>query len=49
MNREQKVIEILKHAEKIGVNTETLYNILAFTNDKGLTKFHKDFLLLKKE
>ena len=48
IKREILIIEIFKHAEKIGIgNIETLYRILTYTTDKGIIKFHKDFLLIK--
>lgn len=44
MTREEKVREILVHAKKKKSNMATLAFVLAMTTDKGLTKFHKEFL-----
>jgi len=49
MKREDKIREILLHGKKIGANQLSVLSVLAFTTDKGMTKFHKDFLELKKD
>ena len=36
--------EIYKHCDTIGANKGTLVFLVATMTDKGLTKFHKEFL-----
>ncbi len=47
MKRGEKIEEIMKHAEIIGTNKTTLLFVLAFSNDREITKFHKKFLEIK--
>ena len=44
MKREQKIQEIMKLAIENGTNITTLVYVLIFQTDKGLTKFHKEFI-----
>ena len=44
MKREEKVQEIMNHAKKLKTNMTTLVFLLCMMNDKGVTKFHKEFL-----
>ena len=36
--------DIMDKAEKINANKMTLYCLIATMTDKGLTKFHKEFM-----
>jgi len=49
MKREQKIQEIMKHAKHINANMATLFSVLAFQNDREITKFHKEFLAIKEK
>ncbi len=44
MRRHKLLQEIYKHAEVLKVNKTTLVFLLATMTDKGLTKFHKEFM-----
>ena len=44
MRRHKLLKEIYLHAEKFGTNKATLVFLMATLTDKGLTKFHKEFL-----
>ena len=48
MRRLKLLQDIYQHAEKIGTNKATLVFLLASLTDKGLTKFHREFLKIKK-
>jgi len=47
-NREQKIVEIYRHAKIIGSNQLTLATAIAFMSDKRVTTFHKEFMELVK-
>jgi len=47
MRRHKLISEIYEHATFIGANKSTVVFLLAATTDKGLTKFHKEFLTVK--
>lgn len=49
MTRHEKVKEIYAHAKILGSNMTTLVFLLAVTNDKALTKFHKTYLDIEPE
>jgi hypothetical protein len=44
MRRLKLIQEIYKHCDTIGANKGTLVFLVATMTDKGLTKFHKEFL-----
>lgn len=44
MRRHKLVSEIYKHCEIIKANKATVVFLLATMTDKGLTKFHKEFM-----
>jgi hypothetical protein len=44
MRRHKLVSEIYKHSEVIKTNKSTLVFLIATMTDKGLTKFHKEFM-----
>ncbi len=48
MRRHKLVSEIFKHADMLGSNKSTIVFLLATLTDKGLTKFHKEYLEIKK-
>ncbi len=47
MRRHKLLREIYLHAEKLGSNKTTLVFLMATMTDRGLTKFHKEFLARK--
>lgn len=49
MRRCKLVQEIFAHCKIIGSNQTTLIFLLATLTDRGLTKFHKEYLAIKKE
>ena len=44
MRRLKLLTEIYQHADKLGTNKATIVVVLATLTDKGLTKFHKEFM-----
>jgi len=47
MRRHKLITEIYKHAETIKSNKLTLAFLLSTMTDKALTKFHKEFMMIK--
>lgn len=48
MKRHKLITEIYEHCNIIGSNLTTLVLLLATMTDKQLTKFHKEYLEIKK-
>ena len=47
MRRHKLLKEIYEHADLLNLNKGTVVFLMATMTDKGLTKFHKEFMLKK--